>query len=345
MSARHARRKRVLALSLVAVLLVGIAAAFAAKRWWDHALGPPDRSGAALVVEVPRGATFGAIAAQLEAAGAIRSARAFTWLARLEKKDGSLHAGEYEIAAGMPAREVLALLVEGRVRLHAVAIPEGLRIEEIAQRVAEAGFGSTEEFVALARDPAFTKKHGVPGATLEGYLFPETYRFERGAGAREVITAQLAQFERAWSELAPLARARGLGKREVVILASLIEKETGAAEERPLISAVFHNRIAKGIRLETDPAVIYGIANFDGNLTRAHLEDGGNPYNTYRIAGLPPGPIANPGAASLRAAVSPAPGVDYLYFVSRGDGTHVFTTSYRDHVNAVNRFQRRGGRR
>jgi UPF0755 protein len=327
------------------MLVLGVGAALAARTWWERALSAPKSSGAARIVEVPRGAPFRAIAAQLEAAGAIRSARAFTWLARLEKKDGSLHAGEYEIPAGLSAPEVLAMLVEGRVRLHAVAIPEGLRIEEIARRVADAGFGSAEEFVAFARDPAVAKAHGIPGATLEGYLFPETYRFARGAGPREVIEAQLAQFERAWSELEPLARARGLGKREAVILASLIEKETGASEERTLISAVFHNRIAKGIRLETDPAVIYGIERFDGNLTRAHLDDDRNPYNTYRIAGLPPGPIANPGAAALRAAVSPAPGVDYLFFVSRGDGTHVFTTNYRDHVNAVNRFQRRGGRR
>ena len=343
MSARRARRRPLFALALAAVLLVGVIGALAARRWWDRALGPPDRSGAALVVEVPRGATFGAVAAQLEAGGAIRSARAFTWLARLEKKDGSLHAGEYEIAAGRSAREVLSMLVEGRVRLHAVAIPEGLRIEEIARRVADAGFGSPEEFSALARDPAFAKEHGIPAATLEGYLFPETYRFERGADARAVIEAQLSQFERTWSELEPLARARGIDKRDAVILASLIEKETGAPAERPLISAVFHNRIAKGIRLETDPAVIYGIANFDGNLTRAHLEDGGNPYNTYRIAGLPPGPIANPGAASLRAAISPAPGVDYLFFVSRGDGTHAFSSAYSEHLRAVRRYQLRRG--
>jgi len=334
---------RVLALALCTLLLGFAGAAALAKRWWTRALGAPERS-AAVVVEVPRGAPFSAIAAQLEAKGAIRDARAFAWLARLEKKDGSLHAGEYEIGPGLPARDVLAMLVEGRVRLHAVAIPEGLRIEEIAQRVADAGFGSADQYVALARDPAFAKRHAISAATLEGYLFPETYRFERGAGAREVIEAQLAQFERAWNEIAPLARKRGLAQREVVILASLIEKETGAPEERPLISAVFHNRLAKGIRLETDPAVIYGIANFDGNLKRVHLEDERNAYNTYRIAGLPPGPIANPGVASLRAAVSPAP-ADYLFFVSRGDGTHVFTTNYRDHVNAVNRFQLRGRKR
>jgi UPF0755 protein len=280
-----------------------------------------------------------AIAAQLEAHGAIRDARAFAWLARAQGKDGELRVGEYEIPRDLTAREVLAMLVAGTVRLHAVTIPEGLRIEEIAARVAAAGFGSEADYVAIARDPVRAKTAGVLGATLEGYLFPETYRFPRGASAEDVIAAQLAEFERAWAPLAPLAASRGLSKRAAVVLASLIEKETGAPEERPLISAVFHNRLAKRMRLETDPSVIYGIANFDGNLRRVHLEDASNPYNTYRIPALPPGPIANPGAAALRAAVEPAADAPFLFFVARGDGTHEFTTSYRDHVNAVRRFQ------
>ena len=344
MSAGRARAIRALASAALALTLALAGTAFAAKRWWDRALSAPASRGEPAIVEVPAGASLRAVAAQLEAQGAIRDARAFGWLARLEQKDGALKVGEYEIAAGLAAREVLAQLVEGRVRLHALTIPEGLRIEEIAARVAAAGFGSEAEYVAIARDAAFARAQGA-GDTLEGYLFPETYRFPRGASAKEVITAQLAEFEQAWAEVAPLAAQRGLSKRDTVILASLIEKETGAPEERRLISAVFHNRIAKGMRLETDPSVIYGIASFDGNLRRIHLEDESNPYNTYRIVSLPPGPIANPGAASMRAAVSPAPGADYLFFVSRGDGTHVFTTTYRDHVNAVNRFQLRGRKR
>ncbi|MFI5321437.1 MAG: endolytic transglycosylase MltG [Myxococcota bacterium] len=342
MSASRANAGRALATWLLLLAIVGGAAAWLASRAWQRALSAPERGGAPVIVLVPSGASFRAVAAELEARGAIRDARAFAWLARLEKRDGALHAGEYEIAAGTSARAVLAQLVAGRVRLHSVTIPEGLRLEEIAARFAAAGFGSASDYIALARDPELARAAGVPGPSLEGYLFPETYRFPRGAGAREIIRAQLAQFERAWSELAPLAARRGLARRDAVVLASLIEKETGAPEERPLISAVFHNRLARGMRLETDPAVIYGIAHFDGNLKRVHLDDETNPYNTYRIAGLPPGPIANPGAAALRAAVEPTPGVDYLFFVARGDGTHEFTTRYRDHVNAVNRFQLRG---
>jgi len=152
----------------------------------------------------------------------------------------------------------------------------------------------------------------------------------------------VGQFRRVWDELAPLARERGLPMRDVVILASLIEKETGAPHERPLIASVFLNRLRIGMRLETDPSVIYGIPAFDGNLRRRDLENAENPYNTYRISGLPPGPIANPGAASLRAVVDPAR-TEYLFFVSRNDGSHTFSKSYAEHLAAVSRFQRPGG--
>jgi UPF0755 protein len=342
MSAAQGRGGRALAIAALLLALAAVGTALGARAWWTRALSAPEGRREPAVVEVPEGASLRAVAAQLEAAGAIRNARAFGWLARLEGKDGSLKVGEYEIEPGRSAREVLTQLVEGRVRLHVVTIPEGLRIEEIAERVEAAGFGSLAEYVELARDPVFARAHGVEGDTLEGYLFPETYRFPREATAEQVITAQLAQFESAWSEIAPLAARRGLAKRTTVILASLIEKETGAPEERPLISAVFHNRLARGMRLETDPSVIYGIASFDGNLKRLHLEDGANPYNTYRIPSLPPGPIANPGAAALRAAVEPAK-ADYLFFVSRGDGTHAFSNTYAEHLQAVRRFQLRGG--
>jgi UPF0755 protein len=149
----------------------------------------------------------------------------------------------------------------------------------------------------------------------------------------------IGQFHAIWTEIAARARDQRLSMREVVTLASIVEKETGVPEERPLIAAVFRNRLRRGMRLETDPAVIYGIPDFDGNLTRQHLGDEANRYNTYRITGLPPGAIANPGASALRAVVEPAR-TEYLYFVSRNDGTHQFSRSYDEHVVAVNRYQR-----
>jgi UPF0755 protein len=153
-----------------------------------------------------------------------------------------------------------------------------------------------------------------------------------------VVGTLVEQFLAVWRPLEGAARARGIGMRQAVTLASIVEKETALAAERPLVAAVFHNRLRLGMRLETDPTVIYGIAGFDGNLTRAHLDDGANPYNTYQIAGLPPGPIANPGAASLRAVVEPAAS-DALYFVSRNDGSHVFSRTYAEHLGHVRTFQ------
>ncbi|MDX1649878.1 MAG: endolytic transglycosylase MltG, partial [Myxococcota bacterium] len=223
-----------------------------------------------------------------------------------------------------------------------LTVPEGFEAREIAARVAEVAEVAVDSVRALVADTALADRLGVPGPTLEGYLFPETYHFARGLAPRALAEAMVEEFLRAWEPLAPKARARGLSMREVVTLASIVEKETAVPEERPLVSAVFHNRLARGMRLETDPTVIYGIPDFDGNLRRVHLEDETNPYNTYRIPGLPPGPIANPGAEALRATVEPAD-VDYLFFVSRNDGSHVFSETWRAHANAVNRYQR-GGR-
>ena len=190
-------------------------------------------------------------------------------------------------------------------------------------------------------DPASPARYGVEGPGLEGYLFPETYQLAKGLAAEEVVGALVAQFRARLDRLRGGLRARGLWMRQAVTLASLVEKETGAPHERPLIAGVFLNRLRLGMRLETDPSVIYGIAGFDGNLTRAHLEDESNPYNTYRIAALPPGPIANPGAEALRAVAQPA-ATDSLYFVSRNDGTHAFSKSYAEHVGNVRRYQLRG---
>ena len=329
--------RRVLA-SIAAVLLVGIGALGVAAY---RALQPASPSAAEIVVEIPRGSALRAVAAKLEAAGVIRSARAFALLARLQRRADALRAGEYALAPSLTPGEVLDRLAAGAVMTHRVVLPEGLRMEEIAARIEAAGLGSAADFLVVARDPASAAAFGVEGANLEGYLFPETYELARGVPVQDIARMMVDHFLSVWRPIEPSARARDLSMREVVVLASLIEKETGAPEERPLIAAVFLNRLGRGMRLETDPAVIYGIAGFDGNLRRIHLQDASNPYNTYQHAGLPPGPIANPGAAALRAVVDPAT-ADYLYFVARKDGTHQFSRSYGEHVRAVNRFQRKG---
>jgi UPF0755 protein len=219
-------------------------------------------------------------------------------------------------------------------------LPEGLTAAEIAVRLEAATLVRANEFLAVTRDPAVAREFEVEGTGLEGYLFPETYRMPHGLSAKRVARVLVDQFRAQWAPLEADAKARGLGLQQVVTLASIVEKETGAAEERPLVASVFWNRLGRGMRLESDPTTIYGIPDFDGNLRRAHLEDETNPWNTYRIVGLPPTPIANPGAASLAAVVRPAAS-EYLYFVAKGDGTHIFSRSYAEHLVNVTRYQRR----
>jgi UPF0755 protein len=329
--------RRWLLLGVPALLLAtALAAAVAAARW---ALAPRDAAAGEVVFTVAPGQSLAAVAAGLEREGLVRDARAVVWLARWRQQAEQLHTGEFALSAAMSPAEILEKIVSGRVVTHEVVLPEGITLEQIAERLAGAGIVAREAFLAEARSPATAAALGVEGETLEGYLFPETYRLPRGLSAREVARVLVDQFLRVWREIEPRAARRGFSMREVVTLASIVEKETGAPEERPLIASVFLNRLRRGMRLETDPTVIYGIEGFDGNLRRSDLEDAGNPYNTYRIRGLPPGPIASPGRAALLAVVDPAES-DYLYFVSRNDGTHVFSRTYREHTGAVNRYQK-----
>ncbi len=319
------------------VVVVSVAAA-----WLASLLEPmsDDPMAPTFTFEIAQGSSLGAVTRELEAAEMIRDARAMNWLARLQERAGRLHVGEYEVSPTMTPDEILDMITTGKVKLHSVTVPEGLRATEIAVRLEEAGLADADAFIEAVMDPVLVESMGFKETSLEGYLFPDTYRMAKGLPAREVARAFVDQFMRVWAELAPLAEERGLSMHEVVTLASIVEKETGAPSERPLIAAVFLNRLEKGMRLETDPTVIYGIEDFDGNLKKKHLLDASNPYNTYKIRGLPPGPIASPGADALRAVLSPADS-SYLYFVSRNDGTHYFSETYREHVNAVNRYQKR----
>jgi UPF0755 protein len=221
-----------------------------------------------------------------------------------------------------------------------VTIPEGLTFRQIVSLLTEKGLGSADSFLCLNSDPAFLEKWGLPWQGIEGYLFPDTYYFSRFASAEEILGQMIGHFYKVFkSDLYRQAETLNFSVHEVVTLASLIEKETGTALERPLVSAVFHNRLKKGIPLQCDPTVIYGIADFDGNLTRDHLRTL-TPYNTYVIQGLPPGPIANPGLKSLQAALRPA-NEDYLYFVGKGDGSHLFSSDLATHNRAVQQYQKR----
>jgi UPF0755 protein len=292
---------------------------------------------------VEPGTSVAFIAEALERRGLIKSAFKFKLLARLEGYDRRLKAGEYGLRASLTPREILTLMEKGLVRLHRLTIPEGLTMHQIAELVEKTGLAPSADIIALATDPAYVRTQGITADTLEGYLFPETYFFPKTVTAEGIIAAMLHRFRTtftpAWERR---ALELGLTPHEAVTLASIIEKETGDPAERPLIASVFHNRLKRGMRLETDPTVIYGIKNFNGNLTRKDI-DTPSPYNTYLIKGLPPGPIANPGKEAIEAALFPAQ-TDYLFFVSRNDGTHQFSTNLTDHNRAVYYYQLGPGR-
>ena len=334
------RRVAVTAAGLVSAALLGVAAAVGAGNWL---LSPVVASAPDALVEVRSGASLGEVAHELESRGLVRSAIAFKSLARYRKQAGELQVGEYRLSAALAPGEILSRIVEGRVATYEVVIPEGLTAAQVALRLESAELADAADFTVVVQDPASAAALGVEGVTLEGYLFPDTYRLPRGLASRDIAKILVDRFIEAWREIEPRARDQKFSMREVVTLASIVEKETAARDERPLIASVFRNRLKRGMRLETDPTVIYGIPDFDGNLRRRDLENAGNPYNTYMIPGLPPGPIANPGAEALRAVVNPAES-DYLFFVSRNDGTHVFSKTYREHVLAVNQYQRRRSR-
>jgi len=335
------RRAIAVTVALVVLALLGASAIAVSLRW---ALSPALASAPPVIFDVRAGASLGQVARDLESRGLIRSAVALKLLARYRELAGVLQVGEYELSAALAPAEILTRIVEGQVVVYEVVIPEGLTAARIAPRFEAAGLADAAAFLAFASDPASAESLGVEGVTLEGYLFPETYRLPRGLGVREVAKVLVDQFLQVWREIEPQARRQKLSMLEVVTLASIVEKETAAPEERPLIASVFRNRLKRGMRLETDPTVIYGIPDFDGNLRRRDLENAENPYNTYQISGLPPGPIANPGADALRAVVNPAES-DYLFFVSRNDGTHVFSKSYSEHVRAVDQYQRKRSRK
>jgi UPF0755 protein len=329
--------------ALLAIVVLLACAAAAGAFWFQRALAPVEEDPAEATMlhfEVAPGDSLGRIAYSLEAEGLVRDARVTRWFARAENLDSKLKVGEYTLSRGQSTPEILEILAEGRVQTHPVVIPEGLRATEIADRFAQAGLADRDELLAIVQSPTAASSRGLEGDSLEGYLFPDTYRFARGLPAERVVDAMVGEFLEVYRELEPRAKQRDLSMRELVTLASIVEKETGAPEERPLIAAVFLNRLKRGMRLETDPTVIYGIEGFDGNLKRIHLEDSSNPYNTYRISGLPPGPIASPGREALEAVLDPADS-PYLFFVSRNDGTHIFATTYTEHARNVDRFQRR----
>ena len=292
-------------------------------------------------IEISKGMNAKGIARLLKKEKLIKNGLTFRVLAKVKRVENRLQAGEYELNSSLNLSRILSKIEKGEVLAHPFTIPEGYNIRQITQILEEKGLAGKERFIALTKDAKFISRLGIQTKSLEGYLFPETYRVSKGMKEEEIIKLMASQFNKAVTE-EDKKRAEELGFTfyEIIILASIIEKETSASEERTLISAVFHNRLKAKRPLQADPTVIYALGEvFDGNLKKEHLRVD-SPYNTYRYRGLPPGPIGNPGREAIQAALYPAD-VDYFYFVSQNDGTHEFSSSLEEHNRAVWKYQKR----
>ncbi|MEN8145273.1 MAG: endolytic transglycosylase MltG [Gemmatimonadota bacterium] len=294
-------------------------------------------------VNIPAGASALAIGSALHDAGLVRTARGFALYVRLRGAQSDLKSGQYGIPAAAGWDDILEQLRRGQVLTEAVTIPEGLTLREIAPRLAEVSGVTADSVLALARSPDLTSRLGVPGPTLEGYLLPETYRFAEGVDPETVLRAMATAYLDFWTpERRALADSLGLDERELVTLASIVEEEARRPEERSLIASVYLNRLRIGMLLQADPTVQYALGAPRARLLYRDIDSvADNPYNTYTNPGLPPGPISSPGSATLDATLRPEQ-ADFLYFVARPDGSHVFTRTSREHINAKNRIRREG---
>lgn len=335
-------RRAALAVLAIAAIVAIAAAALAWHRisvFRETPYGSLDEK----VVVIPAGAPARAVVRALAEAGALSDERlAWPYVRWVKRAKQPFRAGEYAFSGPLLPDEVLDRVIRGEVKLHRFTVPEGLRADEIAAIVARSGLADETEFLATARDPSLARALGLPFRSLEGFLFPDTYAFARGVAARAIAEAMVARFKDEYAK-ADALRAPGVAftMGEAAVFASIVEKETGRPEERPRIACVFRNRLRLGMRLQTDPTVMYATmlrtGQWSKNITKTDLL-APHPYNTYTSAGLPPGPISNAGGAALRAALAPAECSD-LYFVSRNDGSHVFCPDLRCHNAAVQQWQ------
>ena len=332
-------RRLLFVLIILIVLLTGVSAFLFFSSFNKVPEGSPEN----VIFTIDPGKSASSVADDLRKRGIIEQKWPLLIGYRLYFSSLTIKAGEYSFDLPLPPRRILEMITQGKTTLYSLTLHEGLTRREMAPQVAEQLQIDSDRFIEESGKIRLLNGWDSEALNLEGYLFPETYHLPAGSSAREVVSAMVAQFKRIFSPVMKhRAEELGLSIRDVVILASLIEKETAVEDERTLVSAVFHNRLRRNMKLDCDPTIIYALKeqdSFDGNLRRRDLQ-WDHPYNTYTRAGLPPGPIANPGKNSLLAALYPAD-VDYLYFVSKNDGRHHFSASYREHVNAVNEYQRK----
>lgn len=323
------------------ITFIGIVAVFLATGY-VHFLAPPSWERHAKVVTLQAGTGFQDITRILEENGIVRDRRSFYLLAKIKEAIPKVKAGEYEMNTVMTPGEVLSKLLRGDVIKYPITIPEGFSLFQIGEVLHQAGVCNKKNFLEKSRDPSFMTSLELDGENLEGYLFPDTYNFPKGFGEESAIRQMVSRFKNVYTSLAKRAEQLGLSRKDVVILASMIEKEAADDQERRLISAVFHNRLHRGMALQSDPTAVYGVKSErirNERITRQDLQRK-TPYNTYKFSGLPKGPIANPGFKSLYAVLYPAD-VNYLYFVSKNDRTHYFSSTLQEHNRAVAKYQRK----
>ena len=334
-------RKLALAFIFVIVFVVGVPVLLGTIMWTRITERYKGYESAEQYVEIPRGATATDIRRRLVDAGIVENDITMRAALLWSRQGGKLKAGEYRFDRPLSALEVIDRLVRGEVFTRRITFREGLTIAEMAHVFEMQELGQADDFVAAAKNVTLIADLDAAAPDLEGYLFPETYTVSRSTSAPELVAAMVARFRDNFPESSrQRAAAEGFSVRQAVTLASLVEKETARGEERPMVSAVYRNRLKIGMGMQADPTVIYALQRarrYNGNIRRVDLEFD-SPYNTYKYRGLPPGPIAAPGKAALDAAIAPA-AVSYLYFVSRNDGSHVFADTLAEHNRNVHEFQ------
>jgi peptidoglycan lytic transglycosylase G len=328
-------KKRLSQLAASAALLVAGLALYA-----SHLLNSTPGSGTNVqLVDVGQGASLKRVAAELEEKGVVGSARGFLLYARLHGDATRVKAGIYQVNDGMTIVEILRRMVAGEIYSQRFAVPEGYSIYQLAELLYGRGIFARDAFLKQCTDRAFLKELGIAAASVEGYLYPSTYDVTPKMTEADLIKLMVGKFRKVYGErFADRVQRSGRREREVLILASMIEKEAVVADERPLIASVFLNRLKKRMPLQSDPTAVYGVRAFAGKVSKRDiLRD--SAFNTYKISGLPPGPIGNPGGDAIEAVLNPA-ATRHLYFVARKDGTHQFSESLDDHNRAVNRYLR-----
>jgi len=289
-------------------------------------------------VMVPKGTTFRQAVEIFSKVNLMKDKNLFIFIGRISGVDRKIKAGYYAVQGSVSPFEIFEMLRKGKIMEYGITITEGDSLREIREKLSEKGIMKKEDFMRLSADKKFLSSNDIDAPTFEGYLFPATYSIPKGMDPEEAIGMMIERMKKEYSrELRERTSELRLSEREVLTLASIIEREAKTDEERPLISAVYHNRLKKGIRLQADPTAIYGIKGFKEKITTKDLRRK-TPYNTYVIKGLPPGPICSPGIKSIIASVNPAK-VPYIYFVSQNDGTHRFSVTEKEHLTAVKSYR------